>query len=210
MKPSIAILLFCGALPAFCQPAQEIDFDRVLGPAASAPEYVPMTFSERSRHYLVAAFGPGAVFRAAVAGGLRQDSIEPKEWGVGAAAYGDRVGSAFAQEVIRHALEFGGATALHEDNRYFRSTQPGFLRRSKHVVTSVFVARREGGETRLGYSRMGAALASSFISRLWQPRSQDSAGDAAISFGLNMAVGMGWNFAQEFVPRSLARKLHGR
>ena len=211
MKHLVAIVLFCGGVPAFCQPpAPEIDSDRVLGPPAAAPEYVPMTFSERSRHYLIGAFGPGAIFRAAAAAGFGQVNVEPKEWRVGATAYGDRFGSAFAQHVIREALEFGGATALGEDNRYFRSTQSGFLKRSKHVLTSVLVTRSEGGQTHLAYSRMGAILASSFISRLWLPRSQDSAGDAAVSFGFDMAAGVGWNFIREFTPRSLTRKLRGR
>jgi hypothetical protein len=169
-----------------------------------------MTFTERARHYLLGAFGPGAVLRATVAGSFAQGTDTPKEWGVGAAAYGDRIGSAFAQQVVREALEFGGSTALHEDNRYFRSTQNGFFQRSKHALISVLVARSDGGETHLGYSRMGAVLASSFISRLWEPRSQDSAGDAAVSFGLNLAAEAGWNVVQEFTPRSLARRFHGR
>lgn len=210
MKLSMPLLLFCGGLRALGQPAPEIDFDRVLGPAAAAPEYVPMTFSERSRHYLVAAFGPGALLRASAAAGFEQATVEPQEWRAGATAYGYRVGSAFAQQVIREALEFGGATALSEDNRYFRSTETGFLKRTKHVLTSVILARTQGGETRLGYSRIGSDLASSFISRLWQPRSQDSAGEAAVSFGLNMAADAGWNFVQEFAPRSLARRLRGK
>lgn len=211
MKPWVAILFLCVAPPVFGQTVtSDIDFDRALGPAASTPEYVPMTFSERARHYLVAAFGPGAVFRAAVAGGFAQATVAPEEWRVGANGYGYRVGTAFAQQAIREALEFGGSTLLHEDNRYFRSTQSGFLRRSKHALASAFTARSDGGETHLGYSRAGAVLGASFISRLWQPPSMDSAGDAAVSFGLNMAAEIGWNFVQEFSPLSLARRLHGK
>ena len=211
MKSLTVILLFCAAAPGLCQSlTSDAEFNRALGPAAAAPEYVPMTFTERARHYLVAAFGPGAVLRAAAAGGFAQATVVPEEWRVGGTAYGYRVGSAFAQQVIREALEFGGSTALHEDNRYFRSTQSGFFRRSKHALTSAFTARSEGGETHLGYSRVGAVLASSFLSRPWQPSSQDGAGDAAVSFGLNMAAEIGWNFVQEFSPRSLARRLHGK
>ena len=211
MKSWIAVLLFCAVAAASGQSLMsDGDFERALGPAAATPEYVPMTSSERARHYLVAAFGPGAVLRAAAAGGLAQATDAPREWRVGAPGYGYRVGSAFAQQAIRQALEFGGSAVLHEDNRYFRSTQSGFLQRSKHALASAFTARSEGGETHLGYSRVGAELASSFISRLWQPPSMDSSGDAAVSFGLNMAADIGWNFVQEFSPRSLARRFHGR
>ncbi|MBZ5622693.1 MAG: hypothetical protein LAQ69_28755 [Acidobacteriia bacterium] len=170
-----------------------------------APEFVPMTASERARKYLVGAFGPGSILRAAAAGAIAQSSQSPKEWGVGAGAYGDRVGNAFAKHVIREALEYGGSTAFREDNRYFRSTQSGFFKRSKHVVASVFVARNDAGGEHFAYSRFGAALGSSFISRLWQPRSDDSSGDAAVSFGLTMVSDIGWNFFKEFCPRGLTR-----
>ena len=170
-----------------------------------SPEYVPMTFSERARKYLVGAFGPGAILRAAAGAGSTQWSKTPKEWGVGAEAFGDRFGSAYAQHIIREALEFGGSWGLHEDNRYFRSTEPGFFKRSKHAVASIFVARNEAGGEHFAYSRFGSVMGSAFISRLWQPRSEDSAGSAVVSFGLTMASDIGWNVFKEFGPKSISR-----
>jgi len=184
--------------------------DNHTAPAASptvpeTPEFVPMTASERARKYLIGAFGPGAILRAAAAGGFAQANVTPKEWGVGPEAYGDRVGSAFAEHVIREALEYGFSRALHDDNRYFRSTESGFFKRSKHVLASVFVARNDAGGEHFAYSRFGAVLGSSFISRLWQPRTEDGSGDAAVSFGLTMVSDIGWNFFHEFCPRGLTR-----
>ena len=118
-------------------------------------------------------------------------------------------GNAFAKHVIREALEFGGSTALSEDNRYFRSTESGFFKRSKHAVASVFVARNDAGGEHFAYSRFGSVLGSSFISRLWQPRSEDSSGDAAVSFGLTMVSDIGWNFFKEFGPRRSRPALRG-
>lgn len=176
------------------------------GPSVPAtPEFVPMTASERARRYLIGAFGPGAILRAAAAGGFSQATVTPKEWGVGPEAYGDRVGSAFAEHVIREALEYEASATLHEDNRYFRSTRSGFFQRSKHAVASVFVARNDAGGAHFAYSRFGAVLGSSFISRLWQPRSEDGPGDAAVSFGLTMLSDIGWNFFHEFRPRGLTK-----
>jgi hypothetical protein len=175
---------------------------------AVPPEYEPMSFSERAREYIVGAFGPWAVVRAGALGGIEQLTETPGEWKEGAGAYGDRVGSVFAQNVIREALEFGGSAALRQDNRYFRSTDTGFFKRSGHAIASAFVARTEGGREQLAYSRLGAVLGAAFISRLWQPPSADGSGDAAISFGVNMAAGIGWNFVQEFRPRFLAGRLH--
>ena len=132
--------------------------------------------------------------------------MTPKEWGVGPEAYGDRFGNAFAKHVVREALEYGMSAALHEDNRYFRSAEPGFFKRSKHAVASVFVARNEAGGEHFAYSRFGSVLGSSFISRLWQPRSEDSSGDALTSFGLTMVSDIGFNLFHEFCPRGLTRR----
>ena len=172
----------------------------------AAPEFVPMTASERARKYLLGAFGPGAILRAAAAGGIAQWTKTPKEWGEGPESFGDRFGNAFAKHVVREALEFGASAALKEDNRYFRSTDSGFIKRTKHVVASVFVARNEAGGEHFAYSRFGSVLGSSFLSRLWQPRSEDSSGDALASFGLTMVSDLGWNFFKEFGPRRFARR----
>ena len=173
---------------------------------AVSPDYAPMTTSERTRKYILGAFGPGAIVRAAAGAGIAHWEMTPKEWRAGPEAYGDRFGNAMAVHVIREALEFGGSLALKEDNRYFRSTDTGFLKRSKHAVISAFTARNEAGGQHLAYSRFAAAAGSSFLSRLWQPPSTNTAGDAAVSFGITMVTDIGWNFFHEFCPKGLTKK----
>ena len=167
--------------------------------------YVPLTMSERLRQYLVSAYGPEAIVRAAAASGISQWNNTPKEWKQGSEAYGERFGDALARHVIRKTLESGAAAVLHEDNRYFRSTETGFFKRTKHAVGSVFVARNQAGAEHFAYSRFGAAIGASFISRAWQPPSQTTSGDAAVNFGVTMAVDMGWNVFKEFRPNRLRR-----
>ena len=167
----------------------------------------PLTSSERWREYLVGSFGPGAILRAAASGGISQWEDTPKEWKQGSQAFGDRFGNAMAKHVVRKSLESGAAAILHEDNRYYLSMDTGFWRRTRHAVTSVFTARNDAGQEHFGYSRMGAALGSSFISRIWQPPSENSAGSGAVSFGITMAVDMGWNVFREFCPNKLRRRL---
>jgi hypothetical protein len=169
--------------------------------ASNAPEYTPLTASERWRLFVMGAFGPGALARAVAIGGIAQATGTPKEWGGGAKAYGERIGNVFAEHVIRKTLESGAAAALHEDDRYFRSTETGFWKRSRHAVWSAFVARNAAGQEHLAYSRIGATAGASFISRIWEPRSVNSSGDAAVNFGITMAAHMGWNMVKEFRPR---------
>ena len=169
------------------------------------PEYVPLTASERWRLYFRSAFGPVAVLRATAAAGITQWTDTPKEWGGGAEAFGERVGNSFAKHVIRKTLESGAAAALHEDNRYVYSTDTGVWKRTKHVVASVFTARNEAGQEHFAYTRFGGALGASFISRIWQPRSENSSGDAAVNFGITIATDLGWNAFKEFRPKHRTR-----
>jgi len=175
--------------------------DGVLrGGLVTHPEYVPQTASERFRSYLFSAFGPGAIGRAVAGGSISQWDDSPKEWGGGAAAWGERIGSAYAEHGIRKTLEFGAASALHEDDRYFRSDESGFWKRTRHAIASTFTARDYAGNEHLSFTRVGSAAGASFISRIWQPRSETTAGDGAVNFGITMAAEMGWNVFKEFSP----------
>jgi len=171
--------------------------------AVSTPppaEFAPMTRSERFSNYLVGIAGPESILRAAASAGISQANNTPKEWGGGADAYGERVGNAFAQHVIRGTLQYGASAALHEDNRYFVSGQTGFFRRTKYAIASTLLARHDDGSRSFSFSHVGSAAGAAFISREWQPRSRTTAGDGAVTFGVNMGVDMAFNVFREFWP----------
>jgi hypothetical protein len=180
----------------------------VIGGAGAklTEDYAPLTASERWRLYFRSTFGPGAILRAAASGGVAQATNTPKEWHGGAEAYGERVGNSFAEHIIRKTLESGAAAALHEDNRYFRSTETGVWKRSKHILASLFVARNQVGQEHFAYSRFGGAAGAAFISRIWQPHSKNTSGDAAVNFGLTMGVDLGWHAWKEFAPKRFRRQ----
>jgi hypothetical protein len=84
------------------------------------PPFTPLTASERWRRYILGAYGPGAIARAAALGGINQWTGTPKEWGGGAESYGDRLGNALAKHAIEASSEHGAAALMHEDNRSVR------------------------------------------------------------------------------------------
>ena len=170
--------------------------------AINQPGYTPLTAGERWRHYFISAYGPEALLRAAASAGIDQWNDTPKEWKQGSESFGERFGNALAEHVIRKTLESGAAAVLHEDNRYFRSTDTGFGKRLKHAVGSVFVAHNSTGGEHFAYSRFGSAIGTAFISREWQPSSVNSSGDAAVNFGIAIGVDVGWNVFKEFRPKS--------
>jgi hypothetical protein len=204
---TILLLTFATAAPATLAvaddaitPQSETTVVSTVSPAVTAADFAPMTRTERLRQYLTGLVDPESILRVAASSGIRQAENSPKEWGGGAEAYGERFGEAFAQHVIRRTLQSGTAAALHEDNRYFASGETGFFRRAKYAIASTFLARHDNGDRYLSISRLGGAAGSSFISRLWQPRSTNSAGDGAVGFGIAMGTDAGFNVLREFWP----------
>src|SRR5689334_5843522 len=136
------------------------------GSNAPPREFAPMTKSERFTNYVTHLADPESVLRAAASAGIKQASNSPNEWGGGAEAYGDRVGSAFAQHVIQRTLVYGSSWALHEDNRYFVSGQSGFFRRARYAIRSTLLARHDDGHQSIAFSRIGGTAGAAFLSRI--------------------------------------------
>jgi hypothetical protein len=175
--------------------------------AAPTVEFAPMTASERFRRYLRGLVDPESVLRAGVSAGLKQAGNKPPEWGGGLEGYGYRYGDVFAQHVVRRTLQAGVAAVLHEDNRYFVSHQSGFFRRTGYALKSTVLARHDNGEQYFSVSRFSGAAGSAFLSRIWQPPSLNTPGDAAVNFGTAIGVDAGFNVLREFWP-DLKHRFH--
>jgi hypothetical protein len=194
---------------AFAGDATETESASLFSDQPAAVEFTPMTRSERLRNYLTGTFGPTSFVKAAASAGLSQLTDHPKEWGQGSQGYADRLGNAYAKHIIRRTLEYGAATALHEDDRYLASGQAGFWNRTKYAVSSAFLARRENGQRTFALARVSSAAGAAFISRAWQPASVSGAQSAAGSFGFTLATDIGSNVVREFWPdlkRGIRRK----
>jgi len=145
--------------------------------------YTPLTGDERLHGYIKATVGPMTWVTGAFSAGWGQLRDRPHEWGQGARGFGLRMGSGFAQRVTRETLTYGAASLLHEDNRYFRSTDTAKGKRLEYAILSTFLARKEDGTREFSYSRIGGMLGSSLISRTWQPASTGSMNSAGVNFG---------------------------
>jgi len=204
-----AYVLLSAAISAASLYADDLPGSNSLQESSSPPpqQFTPMTRYERLGNYVSGIASYESIITAAAGAGLSQATNTPKEWGGGAEAYGKRVGNIFAEHVIRETLEYGVSAALHEDNRYFASGETGFLRRTKYAVMSTFLARHDNGNRSISFSRIGASAGTAFISREWQPPSENRAGDGAVSFGVNMASQVGFNVFREFWP-DMKRRFH--
>jgi hypothetical protein len=169
-------------------------------------QFQPLTQRERTRLYYKAMVNPFGFVKAGFSAGIDQWKDKPVEWQQGAAGYGQRYANILGQYSIQRTVTFGLESALHEDNRYFNSGKRGLWTRSEYALASSFLARHNDGSRNVSVSQLGGVAAGAFLSRLWQPSSQSSAGDGAVSFGITMGSNAAFSVVKEFLP-SLGRKL---
>lgn len=165
-----------------------------------ASDFKPLTQPERSRLYLETMINPFGYIKAGFSAGIDQWNNKPPEWGQGASGYGKRYMNILGQYSIQRTVTFGLSSAFHEDNRYFNSGKKEFWPRIGYAISSGILARHDDGSRHISISQLGGVAAGAFLSRSWQPRSQNSAADGAISFGITMASNMGFGVVKEFLP----------
>lgn len=175
----------------------------------TARDFRPQTQRERSHLYLKTMVNPLSFIEAGLSAGLDQWGDKPAEWEQGASGYGKRYANIMGQNSIQRTVTFGLSSIFHEDNRYFNSGQKGLWPRTGYALASGVLARHDDGSRHLSISQFGGVAAGAFLSRLWQPSSQSSAGDGAVSFGITMGSNIGFGVVKEFLPdlgRAISRK----
>ena len=209
---NVVIILLGTTLWQNSAPAQSTGTsDRADGatgqPTGNLPsDYAPLTASERWKLYFLGAFGPEAILRAGAVGGIRQWQA-PQRNGAAAPRHMAIASEArWLNMLSKRPSNPELPLSCMKITAIIRSTETGFWRRTKHAVGSIFVARNNAGQEHFAYSRFGGTVSAAFISRIWQPHSTNTSGDAAVKFGFNMALGMGWNVWKEFAPRRFRRK----
>jgi hypothetical protein len=163
-------------------------------------QFQPLTAKERLKVYAKDLLSPFHFMMAGASAGITQLQNVPPEWGQGAEGYARRLANYYAYATTSSMLQMAGEDLLHEDNLYYGSGEHGVWKRVKYAVKSSVLARGSDGTQHLSISQIGSTAGAAFISRLWQPRSNDSAGDGAVSFGISMATNAGVNVIREFLP----------
>jgi len=176
---------------------------------AKASAFRPLTQSERTHLYLKTMVNPLGYFKAGFSAGIDQWKDKPSEWEQGASGYGKRLANILGQYSIQRTVTFTLSSAFHEDNRYFNSGKKGLWSRTQYALASGVLARHDDGKLHVSISQLGGVAAGAFLSRLWLPASQQSAGAGAVSFGITMASNMGFGVVKEFLPdlgRAITKK----
>ena len=144
--------------------------------------------------------GPMALVGDAAYAGVLQAANAPLEWKQGADAYGQRVASMVAWSGIHNALGFGLDSTLHQDPRYFRSSDTGFWRRSAHALRGTMLTRTDSGGETVSTWRIGSAYGSAFLSNMWYPDRLNTARLGFIQGSVTLGFDLAGNLASEFWP----------
>jgi hypothetical protein len=155
-------------------------------------------------------YSPLALVGVAAYAGVLQADGAPKEWGGGAAAYGERFGSTLAWSGIHSALAFGLDTTLKQDPRYFRSGGTGFWRRSGHALRGTILTRTDSGAETLSTWRLGSAYGAAILSNGWYPDRLNTARlgfiEGSVTLGFDLISNLGSEFWPDIRRKVLRRK----
>jgi hypothetical protein len=168
-----------------------------------ATDFRPLTQKERSQLYGKSLVNPIWYLKGAFSAGQNQWKDTPPEWAQGASGYGRRYADIMGQYAIQKTTTFGLESLLHEDNRYFGSGRKGFWPRTSYALKSSILARHDNGKRYPSVSLVAGYASGAFLSRPWQPPSNDTAGDGAVSFGISMGWNVGFSMVKEFLPDML-------
>ncbi len=160
----------------------------------------PLTAAEKFRYRIIDEFGIRGVIGNLAGAAIAQATNTPAEWGQGWGAYGKRYASGFGTTLSRQLFAFTLETALHEDPRYFPSTETTFGARVKHALKYVLVARTDSGSDSFAYARVISAFGAGQFVNVWQPRSTGHVSDGIERSFITLGVDAGFNLAQEFIP----------
>ena len=104
---------------------------------------------------------------------LSQAENSEPGFGQGWEGYGKRFATAAADGTIENFLT--GAvlpSLLHQDPRFFQSSEGGFGRRSVYAVSRIFVTRTDSGRSQFNYSEIvGSAMSAAISNYSYHPRS---------------------------------------
>jgi hypothetical protein len=173
----------------------------------------PLNVKGKLRYFAVESFRPGIYPVAAFYDGLTMASppkAYPPEWRQGFPAFARNYGDFMVSWASLQGGKFVAASILHEDPRYFISTNKNFFARLANAVRYAVIDRSDSGHPRLAVANLSGALAGGFVGNAYlpDPYANASRGFRRSAIGLTGFVTS--NLADEFHPEihKLARKFH--
>ena len=151
-------------------------------------------------------FDPVTFIASAFNAGIDQAENRDPSFGQGAAGYGKRFGTSFADQAsFKFFRDFAYPWIFSEDPRYYRLSQGNNARRLLHAVDHAFVAHRDNGSRMFNVSEWLSTVSVVTLSNVYHPGNERGFAPAAQQVGYNIIEDMGFDVLREFWPE-VARK----
>src|SRR6478752_6353873 len=133
---------------------------------------VPLKVKGKVRYFAIESFRPGIYPVAAFYDGLTMANppkAYPREWRQGFAGFARNYGDFMVSWASLQGGKFVAASILHEDPRYFMSTNKNFFARVANAVRYVVIDRSDSGHPRLAVANVAGAFAGGFVGNAYLP-----------------------------------------
>lgn len=173
-------------------------------------DVIPIGWEGKLRFHAKSAYGPTALGRAAVSSAYLLGIDSPAEWGQDGPGYGQRLGSTLAHSGVRNLIGFSLDAALHQDPRYYRSTDRGVWHRAKHAFRETILTHKDSGGETLSTWRLGSAYGAAFISNEWHPDRGNIVAQGLSKGSTQLGIDLLSNVGREFWPDIKSKLLRSK
>jgi hypothetical protein len=179
------------------------------GQTTAPPVYTPLTSGQKMRRAFKSAFlSPQGYALSAFRAVLTQrgeDELPDKDFEDEFGDWASRFARNMANRSTRTLLASGVyAVAFKQDPRYERAPKKGFLQRTGHAVSRVFVTRGDNGNLQPNVSRFAGVVTTSALQNIWErstPGHDRRGTDATLRrIAMSFPNDMVYNVIREFLP----------
>lgn len=122
----------------------------------NAANSAPLTAREKFKVTARGVFDPFEFILTGFVAGLNQAADSNPSYGQGMQGYGKRYGTAYGDNLIENFMSAAVLPSLlHQDPRFYQLGHGGFVRRTAHALSRVFVTRSDAGHTQGQLFRTG-------------------------------------------------------
>jgi hypothetical protein len=197
------------ARAAFVRSGREATPDGEPAPVPQATPYVPLTSGQKMRRAFKSAFlSPRPYAMSAFSAVLTQrgeDELPDKDFEDEFGDWASRFARNMANRTTRTIFASGVYPVLFkQDPRYERAPKKGFIRRTGHAISRVFVTRGDNGNLQPNVSRFAGVVTAASLSNLWErstPGHDRRGTDATLRrIAMSFPNDMFFNVVREFLP----------
>ncbi len=162
----------------------------------------PLSAAQKFKIVARTSFDPVEYVYIGFLSGISQAADSEPGYGQGAAGYGKRYGSAFADNTIENFMTGAVLPAvLKQDPRFYQLGTGSFGHRTEYAISRIFVIRTDSGHSQFNFSEVvGSAIAAGISTYSYHPREDRNLPNALSVWGTQV----GWDtvtiIVKEFWP----------